>query len=149
MSATELEAFLRDHLPRIDTSIFRIETVDSMRVGLRLRPRPQDLRPGETVSGPTLMMLADTAVYLAVLAMLGPEIVAVTSNLNIHFLRRPGPADVIAEARLLRLGRRSAVGEVTMHSEDEPAAPVAVATVGYAIRGAEPETVSPGQESDA
>jgi uncharacterized protein (TIGR00369 family) len=78
------------------------------------------------------MTLADLAMYMAVLAMIGPVALAVTTNLNINFLRKPGQADVIAEARLLKLGKRLAVGEVTMYSEGDPE-PVAHATVTYSI----------------
>lgn len=132
LTAAELDLLLRTHFPEIDVAVFRIESVQPMAIRLRLRAGPQHLRPGGTISGPTLMMLADVAVYLAILAMIGPAVQAVTTNLNIHFLRRPAPADVVADARLLRLGRRIAVGEVTIHSVGE-AEPVAVATVSYAL----------------
>jgi uncharacterized protein (TIGR00369 family) len=78
------------------------------------------------------MMLADTAMYIALLAMIGPVALAVTTNLNINFLRKPAQRDVIAQARLLKLGKRLAVGEVTMCSEGE-SEPVAHATVTYSI----------------
>ena len=90
------------------------------------------LRPGGTLSGPTLMTLADTAMYYLVLAHVGPVSLAVTSNLTIHFLRRPAPRDLLAEARMLRLGGRSAVGDVVIRSDGDPA-PVAHATVAYAL----------------
>ncbi|HEV2129543.1 MAG TPA: PaaI family thioesterase [Longimicrobiaceae bacterium] len=128
----DLEALLRSHLPALDMTVFRVEAVEPMFVRVRLRTGEQHLRPGDTISGPTLMTLADTAMLLVVLAMIGPEIATVTTSLNIHFLRRPAPSDLIAEARLLQLGKRLAVGEVTMYSEDE-AAPVALATVTYAV----------------
>lgn len=78
------------------------------------------------------MTLADTAMYIAVLAMIGPVALAVTTNLNINFLRKPSQADVIAQARLLKLGKRLAVGDVTMYSDGD-AEPVAHATVTYSI----------------
>ena len=71
------------------------------------------LRPGGTISGPTMMMLADFAMYCAVLAAIGPVPLAVTINLSINFLRRPEPRDLVAEAKLIKLGSRLAVGEVT------------------------------------
>ena len=84
------------------------------------------------MSGPSLMMLADMAMYMALLGMIGPVALAVTTNLNINFLRKPPRADVIAECRLLKLGKRIAVGEVTMYSAEDPE-PVAHATVSYSI----------------
>jgi len=83
-------------------------------------------RAGGTVSGPALMTLADTAMYLVTLSVVGPEPLAVTSDLSIRFLRRPAPARVVAEARVLRAGKRLVVAEVTMFSagEDEPIAHV-------------------------
>jgi len=78
------------------------------------------------------MTLADTATYIALLAMIGPVSLAVTASLNINFLRKPGQADVIGECRLLKLGKRLAVGEVTMFSDGD-SAPVAHATVTYSI----------------
>jgi uncharacterized protein (TIGR00369 family) len=91
------------------------------------------LRPGGTVSGPSMMGLADVAVYAALLSRIGLVPLAVTSNLNIHFLRKPAAATmIIARARMFRVGRTSAVGEVYLYSEgkDEP---VAHATLTYAI----------------
>jgi uncharacterized protein (TIGR00369 family) len=132
LGARDLEALLQRHLPALDMSVYHVEAVEPMFVRVRLRTGEQHLRPGDTISGPALMTLADTAMLLVVLAMIGPEIATVTTSLNIHFLRRPAPTDLIPETHLLQLGRRLAVGEVTMFSEDE-AAPVALATVTYAI----------------
>lgn len=84
------------------------------------------VRPGGTISGPTMMELADFAMYVAVFAAIGPQPLAVTTNLNINFLRKPAPADLIAHARLMKVGKRLAVGEVTIYSDgaDEPVAHV-------------------------
>ncbi|HZD90387.1 MAG TPA: PaaI family thioesterase [Pseudolabrys sp.] len=84
------------------------------------------LRPGGTISGPTMMELADFAMYVAVLSAIGAVPLAVTTNLNINFLRKPAQADLIADARLLKVGKRLAVGEVAIYSEgsDEPVAHV-------------------------
>ena len=94
--------------------------------------RASDLRPGGTVSGPTLMTLADTGLYSAILATLGPVAMAVTTNLNINFLRKPEPGRLRAETRLLKLGKRLAVGEVTITCNGDPA-PVAHVTGTYSI----------------
>ena len=132
MSAGELESFLHSHFPDMGTASFRVEKVDERFARVRLLYHDRHLRPGGTISGPSLMTLADTAMYMAVLAMIGPVALAVTTNLNINFLRKPAQADVIAEARLLKLGKRLAVGEVTMYSDGD-AEPVAHATVTYSI----------------
>lgn len=84
------------------------------------------IRPGGTISGPTMMELADFAMYVAVFSAIGPQPLAVTTNLNINFLRKPAQADLIAHARLMKVGKRLAVGEVTLYSVglDEPVAHV-------------------------
>ncbi|MCA8966150.1 MAG: PaaI family thioesterase, partial [Planctomycetes bacterium] len=96
-------------------------------------------RPGGTVAGPVMMALADWAAYAAILAEIGIVPLAVTTSFNINFLRRPTPhAAVLAEARLLKLGRRLAVAEVDVRSEGE-AAVVAHATATYSIPPADRE----------
>ena len=90
------------------------------------------LRPGGTISGPTMMELADFAMYVAVFSAIGPQPLAVTTNLNINFLRKPARADLLADAQLMKVGKRLAVGEVTIYSDgaDEPVAHV---TATYSI----------------
>lgn len=132
MDAAALEDFLRAEFPQIDVSAFRVEEVRSMAVRARFRATERHLRPGGTVSGPALTTLADTAMYLAVLAMAGPVAQAVTASLNIHFLRRPLAGDLLADARLVKLGATLAVGEVTIHAGD-PEEAFALATVTYAL----------------
>lgn len=130
MSREDLRAFLAREFPQNEA---RIEAIDSSTVYLRQVVDDRHLRPGGTVSGPTMMTLADTAAYVAVLAALGPVALAVTTSLNINFLRKPAAErDVLAEARLLKLGARLAVAEVTLRS-DGLADPVAHATVTYSI----------------
>ena len=90
------------------------------------------LRPGGTISGPSLMTLADTALWVALLAMIGREALSVTSHLDIDFLRKPAPADVIAHTTLHKVGKRLAVGDVLMYSDGEEM-PCARASVTYAI----------------
>lgn len=132
MSAEELEQFLYSHFPDSAHRAFTVERVDEMFALVRMRYDQRHLRPGGTISGPSLMMLSDTAMYMALLGMIGPVALAVTTNLNINFLRKPEQADVIAECKLLKLGKRLAVGEVTMFSEGDRE-PVAHATVTYSI----------------
>jgi uncharacterized protein (TIGR00369 family) len=109
-----------------------IERADYGDVRIRRAFHEDHLRPGGTISGPTMMELADFAMYVAVFSAIGPQPLAVTTNLNINFLRKPAQADLIAEARLMKVGKRLAVGEVTITSDgaDEPVAHV---TATYSI----------------
>ena len=132
MSAEELEQFLYSHFPDSAHRAFKVERIDEMFARVRLTFDKRHLRPGGTISGPSLMMLTDTTMYVALLGMIGPVALAVTTNLNINFLRKPAQADVIAECKLLKLGKRLAVGEVTMYSDGDTN-PVAHATVTYSI----------------
>jgi len=84
---------------------------------LRQRYDHRALRPGGTLSGATMMALGDFTMYLAVLSAIGWVPLAVTTNLTINFLRKPPPGDLIAEARLLKLGKQLAVGEVAIHAD--------------------------------
>ena len=90
------------------------------------------ISPGGTISGPTMMELADFAMYVAVFSAVGPMPLAVTTNLNINFLRKPAPADLLADAKLLKVGKRLAVGEVAIYS-DGLAEPVAHVTSTYSL----------------
>lgn len=130
MSAAEVEAFLSQQFPQ---RIGQVERAGDGAARLRLQVSEQHLRPGDTVSGPTLMALADCALYVAILAEIGPVALAVTINLNINFFRKAPPGrDVIADARLFKLGKRLASGEIALHSDgmDEPVAHV---TATYSI----------------
>ena len=134
MTVEELERFLRREFPQgfHSDSGLGIEAVWERRCRVRQAFRPMSIRPGGTISGPTMMALADFAMYVAVLGGIGPVPLAVTINLNINFLRKPGPRDLLAEARLLKLGKRLAMGEVTICSDGE-AEPVAHVTSTYSI----------------
>jgi uncharacterized protein (TIGR00369 family) len=109
-----------------------IERVDYGDIRVRRQFQEDHLRPGGTVSGPTMMELADFAMYVAVFSAVGPQPLAVTTNLNINFLRKPARADLIADARLMKVGKRLAVGEVTILS-DGSSDPVAHVTSTYSI----------------
>ncbi|MDZ7627543.1 MAG: PaaI family thioesterase [Parvularculaceae bacterium] len=132
MTAAELNAFMEAEFPRWDRSGITIETAEYRKVRLRMTTGPRSLRPGGTVSGPTMFMLADTALYSAVLASVGPKPLAVTVNMAINFLRKPAPKDLIAECGLLKLGKRLAVGEVRLSSDGEEEL-IAQATGTYSI----------------
>ena len=109
-----------------------IERVAYGDVCVRWKFDENSLRPGGTVSGPTIMELADFAMYVAVFSAIGPKPLAVTTNLNINFLRKPRRADLIADAHLMKVGKRLAVGEVTIRSEGSKE-PVAHVTATYSI----------------
>lgn len=135
MSVAELEEFLRREFPQAfgPGSPIKIERADGETCRVRERFGERMLRPGGTVSGPTLMALADCAMYVVLLSAIGPVGLAVTTNLHINFLRKGLPGqDVLAEARLLKLGKRLAVGEVTLRSADSPD-PIAHVTATYSI----------------
>jgi uncharacterized protein (TIGR00369 family) len=134
MTVEALERFLTAEFPQAfhDRSGLSIEEV--WQGGARVRQAFQErfVRPGGTLSGPTMMALTDFAMYVGVLASVGPVPLAVTTNLNINFLRKPAMTDLIAECRLLKLGQRLAVGEVTIRSDGQEE-PVAHATSTYSI----------------
>lgn len=109
-----------------------IERVDYADIRVRRHFQEGYIRPGGTISGPTMMELADFAMYVAVFSAVGPQPLAVTTNLNINFLRKPGKGDLIAEARLMKVGKRLAFGEVTIFSEGS-SEPVAHVTSTYSI----------------
>ena len=133
MSAAELTQLLEREFPQIDMGgEFVIEAVSPMGAVMRLKGQDKHLRPGGTMSGPAMFLLADVAFYVAIMAQIGPQSLTVTINLNINFLRKPEPGDLLAEVRLLKLGKRLAVGECFLHSpgDDDP---VAHATGTYSI----------------
>jgi uncharacterized protein (TIGR00369 family) len=134
MSVAEVEEFLRREFPQAFVhDDVRIESADGETALLRQRFSERMLRPGGTVSGPTLMGLADFAMYVVLLSAIGPVGLAVTTNLNINFLRKGQPGqDVLAVAKLLKLGRRLAVGEVNLLSGSSPD-PIAHVTATYSI----------------
>jgi uncharacterized protein (TIGR00369 family) len=133
MDAEALNRFLGSAFPGAPRA-YRVTSVDAAALRMRVPADATQTRPGGTLSGPTMMGLADAAAWLVTLSRIGPVALAVTSSLTIHFLTRPAPADLWAEAVLLRLGRRQSVSEVRLWSEGgDPAEPVAHATVTYAI----------------
>ena len=134
MSADEIakllhEVFPQAFYPGCGLTIERVEYAD---VRVRRHFQEDSIRPGGTISGATMMELADFAMYVAVFSAVGPQPLAVTTNLNVNFLRKPGKGDLIADARLMKIGKRLAVGEVTICS-DGASEPVAHATSTYSI----------------
>lgn len=132
MDRAALSAFLAESFPQVGDD-FRIEEVGPMRALVRLVVAERHLRPGGTVSGPSMFALADVAFYLALLAMIGPKALAVTTNCSLDFLRKPDAGvDLLGEARILKLGRVLAVGDVFLRSSGRPDV-VARAGLTYSI----------------
>ncbi|MEM8606844.1 MAG: PaaI family thioesterase [Myxococcota bacterium] len=140
MTGDEVQAFMQRVFPQNRLPV-EIEAVEDGYVRIRIKTKERYLRPGGTVSGPALMTIADTAMYYLVLVMIGPVALALTTNLNINFLRAPKLGDLIAEANMLKLGKRLAVGEVTIRSDGSNDA-VAHATVTYSIP---PDAIKAGE----
>ena len=132
MDAAEIERLIRQGLPQADQNDFRVDEVGAGYALARQPFLPQLVRPGGTLSGPTMMALADGAMYAAVLAALGGEQMAVTQNLNFQFLAKPQAADLYARARILKQGQRTIFLEVMLFQQDE-SEPVAHASGCYAI----------------
>ncbi len=134
ISVQEINEMCEESLPW--AGMMGLEVVEIGRGSCRARlPEKQEfLRPGGTISGPALMSLADYAMYVAVLSAIGRVELAVTTNLTANFLRRPRPGGIVADCRLLKLGKRLAYGEVSLFSEgEEGEGPVAHVTATYSI----------------
>ena len=132
MDAAALNAFLGRDFPQL-TGQFAVESATPDLLVARLRVTEAHLRPGGTVSGPSMFALADVAVYCVLLSRIGPVALAVTTNASIDFMRKPAAGrDLRAECRLLKLGRSLAVAEAMIFSEGQPD-PVARCSMTYAI----------------
>jgi uncharacterized protein (TIGR00369 family) len=131
MNAEEITTFLKAEFPQIDGD-FDVVSVDENEIVMRLKVEDRHLRPGGTVSGPSMFALADVAFYVAVLAHAGPKALAVTTNCNIDFMRKPAQTNMIGRARVLKFGRSLVVGDVMLYSEglDKP---VARASLTYSV----------------
>lgn len=124
MNVDAMNAFLAREFPQIDGQ-FRVERVDADGITARLLVNESHLRPGGTVSGPSMFALADVSIYCAVLSRIGPVALTVTTNASIDFLRKPAAgSDLLADCRVLKLGRSLAVADALIYSEggDDPVA---------------------------
>ncbi len=125
-----LSAFFDAEFPN---NSLNIEMVGEKKARIRRTPNQADLRPGNTVSGPFMMSVVDTALYVAIMGELGLVALAVTTSLNFNFLRKPvANADVIAECELLKVGKKLVVGEVTLYSDGDDR-PIAHAVGTYSL----------------
>ena len=126
----EIRAFMSAEFPQ---SEFEISSVGDRQAVVLRRTGERDLRPGGTISGPTMMAMADTALYVAILGEIGLVALAVTTSLNFNFLRKPaGDKDLVGRCTLLKVGRSLIVGEVAMFSEGDER-PVAHAVGTYSV----------------
>jgi len=119
MTKDDLAAFLDREFPQMHAGgrSYSLEEIGPLTARVRMDYHERHLRPGGTISGPSMMMLADLALYAAILAHIGPVALTVTTSLAFNFLRKPEPRALIGECRLLKLGKRLAVGEVSIYSE--------------------------------
>lgn len=131
MSAEDLNAFLNEEFPQMAQKL-DVTNVSPNQARVTMHISVDDLRPGGTVSGPTMFALADCTFYVATLAMIGPKALTVTTSCAIDFMRKPQPTSLIAEARILKLGRTLSVGDVLIFNEGMDA-PVAHANLTYSI----------------
>ncbi|NOE17177.1 thioesterase [Ruegeria atlantica] len=132
MNRDELSQYLKEVFPQVHKD-FVVEDLTEDTITMRLVVQDQHLRPGGTVSGPSMFGLADVSVYAMVLARKGRQSLAVTTNSSFDFLRKPeGGADMIAACRLLKLGKTLAIGDVLLYSEGSDL-PVARATMTYSL----------------
>ena len=132
MTETDLMEFIAQAFPQV-AGDFAIDAVTDEGIKVRLVVADRHLRPGGTVSGPSMFGLADVGAYLAILSRIGPVALAVTTNCSIDFMRKPAAgADLVADTRLLKLGRTLAVCDVLIRSEGVEA-PVARASLTYSI----------------
>jgi uncharacterized protein (TIGR00369 family) len=130
--AEDMAAFLDEVFPQVK-GMFGIDRLDEDLLIMRLHAGEQHLRPGGTVSGPAMFSLADVAAYVATMARIGKEALAVTTSCSIDFMRKPAAgADVLAHARVLKLGKALSVTDVLLFSEGQPD-PVARATLTYSL----------------
>jgi len=135
VTAEDLQAFLKDEYGDA-ASVFQVDAVGDREATIRLSANASMMRPGNVVMGPMMMALADVAIYCALCVAVGPTLQAHTANLNISFLRKAQPGDVLAQARVLKVGRSLVYGEADMRSaaasED---AMVAHATASFSLGG--------------
>jgi acyl-coenzyme A thioesterase PaaI-like protein len=131
-----LSAYLVEIFPEFwKDGVLHIEDLAPMSATVRLIHHPRHLRPGGTISGPTMFGVCDAALFVAILNETGPLAHAVTTSASINFFRKPAPADLIARTKLFKLGKRLAVGEVALYSEGESEM-VAHATGTYSLPAA-------------
>jgi uncharacterized protein (TIGR00369 family) len=130
MTAAEINTFLSQAFTGANRPV--VETADATSATCRISFHPDQVRPGGTLSGPTMMALADTTAYALVLAAVGFKPLAVTTSLSINFMRKPAQADLLATATMMKLGKALAVMDVAIRSDGDERL-VAHAVVTYSV----------------
>ena len=131
MSKPELELFMKKEFSQVSKN-FKILDLDLGSISMKMNVLNEHLRPGDTISGPTMFLLADISFYLATLSLIGPKSLTVTTNCSINFLSKPNKHDLTSKARILKIGKTLSVGDVLIYSLDKTK-PVAHASLTYSI----------------
>ena len=131
MSKPELELLMKKEFSQVSKN-FKILDLDLGSISMKMNVLNEHLRPGDTISGPTMFLLADISFYLATLSLIGPKSLTVTTNCSINFLRKPNKHDLTSKARVLKIGKSLSVGDVLIYSLDKTK-PVAHASLTYSI----------------
>ena len=131
MSKPELELFMKKEFSQVSKN-FKILDLDLGSISMKMNVLNEHLRPGDTISGPTMFLLADISFYLATLSLIGPKSLTVTTNCSINFLRKPNKHDLTSKAKVLKIGKTLSVGDVLIYSLDKTK-PVAHASLTYSI----------------
>ena len=131
MTKEELEIFMEKEFPQVAKN-FRILSLDSNSISMHMNISNEHLRPGDTISGPTMFLLADISFYLVTLSIIGPKSLTVTTNCSMNFLRKPDKNNLTSNARILKIGKTLSVGDVLIYSLDKTQ-PVAHASLTYSI----------------
>jgi uncharacterized protein (TIGR00369 family) len=133
----DIDAFLRRDFPQlyVHGKVFSVIALGHGTCRMKMAYHESQLRPGGTISGPSMMALADVALYVALLGAIGVVPLAVTTNFSINFLKKPEPCPVIVDCRYLKIGKRLAVGEANLFSEGDDGL-VAHVTATYSIPAA-------------
>jgi len=134
MTIEEIDGFFTQHFPQLNPGgqCYFIDSIEPGVAVMRLEPDDRHLRPGNTISGPTLFSLADIAAYVVILAHIGPVALAVTTNLNINFLRKPTLQPLLCPCKIMKLGKRLCVVEADIYPANGGDS-VAHATATYSI----------------
>ena len=134
MNTQQLQDFLTEQFPQVADD-FHVRVNDTGTLTVEMNITDKHLRPGQTVSGPSMFALADVSFYLAILQHIGPEALSVTTSATINFMRKPTAEPLIGVPRIHKLGRRLVVGDVLIYtaSDEGYEHPVASASLTYSI----------------
>jgi uncharacterized protein (TIGR00369 family) len=122
LSVADVDALIDLHFPQVHSGgrILYIEDAGLRHARVRMIAHARNIRPGNTISGPSMFTLADFSIYVAILATLGDgALQAVTTNLNITFMQRPEPRDILCDIKLIKVGKRLVVAEAHLTSDGQ------------------------------